>query len=120
MRRLVELIPVRVIANRGRRPSPDTLYGPKWRELRDFVARKHQISQEDAAAIMHTVFKYITSEVIRHGERFMIPGFGTFVRRVKPGAGGQAPNMYSISVQRHGLRALHEQFEDDEDAGPRE
>lgn len=121
MRRLVAITPARV-ANRSM-PHAQGTYGPLWRDLYRFLAVKYRINDDSMRAIITDVFKYIDAEVMRNGEYFSIPGFGTF-RRMEAGNGWD-PNTPAewMKLERRERKFrgnLFTNMDDPEDAGRRE
>jgi len=104
-------------------PHSKAEYGPLWRDLYRFLSVKYRINDDSMRAIVTDVFRYIDAEVMRNGEFFSIPGFGTF-RRMEAGNGWD-PNtpaewMKLDRTTRKFQGTLFTQEEDPEDAGPRE
>lgn len=122
MRQLVIITPARV-ANRSM-PHAQGVYGPLWKDLYRFLAVKYRINDQSMRLICEDVFRYIDAEVMRNGEYFSVPGFGTFRRMQEPSAtshdGSPAEWMKLDRRFRKYNRALFTDQEDDEDAGPRE
>ncbi len=120
MRQLVTITPAR-LANRTM-PHRKGIYGPTWWEMARFLATKYRLDREDMLAIMRDVFRYIDAEVMRNGERFNVPGFGTFVR-VDGGESRWGTERDWMKVDRVSPKTsgtLYTQQDDEEDAGPRE
>lgn len=121
MRQLVIITPARV-ANRSM-PHAQGVYGPLWKDLYRFLAVKYRINDQSMRLICEDVFRYIDAEVMRNGEYFSVPGFGTF-RRMEQGNGWDtntpAEWMKLDRRFRKYNRALFTDQEDAEDAGPRE
>lgn len=56
-------------------------YGPKWKDLTEYLTRKYGIDGRDVNAMLFDIFRYIEVEVLRGGGVFRIPRFGRFERR---------------------------------------
>jgi hypothetical protein len=125
MRQLVTITPARH-SNRSM-PHAQGLYGPLWGHLCRFLAVKYRIDVDSMRLILSDAFRYIDSEVMRHGEHFSVPGFGKFERAQQVHEEGEHGHFVIdaewMRIDRR-LRkykgTLFTTQDDAEDAGPRE
>lgn len=116
MRRLTTVVPAEPLG-RLRRYS-GKLYGTSYVEIVEFLSMKHRISKASVRALLDSYWRYLTSEVLKHGGRVVIPGVGALNRTVKqvniPKYGPY--ETHSLVIAKSKMSVLHIDQEDDEDA----
>lgn len=116
MRRLTTVVPAEPLG-RLRRYS-GKLYGTSYVEIIEFLSMKHRISKASVRALLDSYWRYLTSEVLKHGGRVVIPGVGALKRitKVKEMPKYGVYEMHSLIIAKSRMTVLHIDQEDDEDA----
>ena len=122
MRRLTTVIPSEPLGNLRRYSGK--LYGPSHLDIVEFLSMKHRISKASVRSLLVSYWRYLTREVMEHGETVMIPGVGTLKRQVSDTltsrTTGEKVTGTSMRFLTSHMSVRYIEQEDDEDAGPKE
>jgi hypothetical protein len=122
MRRLTTVVPSEPLGNLRRYSGK--LYGHSHLDIVEFLSMKHRISKASVRALLISYWRYLTREVMEHGETVVIPGVGRLKRRVSDTlisrTTGEKITGTGMAFVTGYMSIRYIDQEDDEDAGPRE